>query len=104
MSRQGVEVCQIIIDEKKGWENLIRFDGSEFKYEIPVGDNIIGTEKDVRVQLSRVGGFFAQVKGQAVSLAFQAARALEGNSETSSEITRGEVAPYVESHPSFKTE
>ena len=103
MARQGVEVAQIIIDRNKGWENLIRFDGSEFKYKVPTDDEI-GTDKDVRVQLSRVGGFFGLVKGKSVGLAFQAAQDIEKNSATSSAITTDEVRPFVENHPSFKSD
>lgn len=100
---QGIVACQKIIDVEKGWENLIRFDGSEWKYK-PPKDDAAGTRRDPRVQLAAVGSFFNMVKALAVQLAFAHAEKIEGNSETSSEITTDEVAPYVENHPAFKSE
>lgn len=103
LTKQGVEVAVRIIDREKGWENLPRFDGSKWVYKAPT-DEQVGTDDDLRVQLSYIGSFFNSVKSLSVALAFEKVTQTEKNSGTSSAVTTDEVAPYVANHPSFKTE
>jgi hypothetical protein len=77
-------LAPLIIDRKKGWDNLIRLNGTEWVYQ-PPGDDVDGGPLDPRVQLSQVAWLFNLLKAEATRLTVRMKEVLEGNSEISPE-------------------
>jgi hypothetical protein len=83
IAKQNRLLSQRLIDKGRGWSNLIRDDGSEWKYE-PCSKENDGTRADPRVRLSEVGAYFGLIKARCISAAFTVAQEVEGNFESSS--------------------
>jgi len=83
IAKQNRLAAPELIDAHKGWTNLIRADGTEFKYK-PCAKEDRGTDKDPRVQLAKAGGVFGMLKGHCIMLAVEFRAVIEGNSERSS--------------------
>jgi hypothetical protein len=89
IARQNRVSAPLIIDKRKGWSNLFRADGTEFKYQ-PCSKDDEGTEKDPRVQLAKAGGLFGLVKGHTIMLAVEFRAVIEGNFASSSAKPTGD--------------
>lgn len=83
IAKQNRGLSQLIIDKSRGWENLVRVDGSEWKY-VPCTRDENGTDADPRVRLAHLGAMFGIIKARAISIAFTLSSEIEGNSESSS--------------------